>query len=313
MRILTPLLALALLCCPVRGQTESLRIIDAVVASVDGQPITLQELGRSLQPPRTLTMADASNSADARAALDRLILERLILAEGESKKMQVSDAEVDSYINEVAKRNNLSRPDFETALQKEGVQLGKYKQDIKLEILKSRLASTFVRGNVNVSDEEIEKYLEEHVGRSKTSNQIQLRQIQVSASGRSMEEAKEIAEAAKKELDGGADFAEVAKKYSDSPDKADGGLLGVVEEKDLSPEIFDIVFPLKEGEVSKVAETGDSYRIFRMEKRFGAGEARDERLVEEVRAELTRAKMEEKFNSFFMTDLYKQHSVDKKI
>ncbi len=227
--------------------------------------------------------------------------------------MQVSDDDVEGYLNEVAGRNRMSRPDFEMALKKEGISIETYKEDIRLEILKSRLASAFVRGSVSVTDEEVEEYIENRVGKKQGSTQIQLRQIFIRDREDSPEAAKAQIKQAKSELDQGKDFAEVAKQYSQSADQSEGGLLGVMEEKDLNPEVFDAVFSLKEGEHSPVIETGDGYRIFKVEKRFGGNAERDVRLVSEVRAKLQRKKMEEKFSSFFMQDLYKQHSVDKKI
>ena len=307
------LLLLLALHVPYAGAEQDVLIVDAVVASVDGQPITLQDLSKRMKPPRQLSVQQASSDPEARQILDQLILERLIIAEGEAKKMQVSDTDVESYINEVAARNRMNRGDFELALKKEGIPLDRYRQDIRIEILKSRLASAFVRGNVSVSDEEVEQYLKERVGPSQAANRVQFRQILIKSAGKTNDEAKATVAKVVEALKDGDDFADVAKQYSESPDKDEGGLLGVVDEKDLSPEIFDAVFPLKEGEVSRPVETGDGYRIFKVEKRFAGGEKRDERLVTEVRSELSKSKMEDKFNSFFMTDLYKQHSVDKKI
>lgn len=288
-------------------------IVDAVVASVDGQPITLQELSRRLQPPRQLTLSQAGSDTEARRVLDQIILERLIIAEADSKKMQVNDSDIDNYINEVAGRNKMNRSEFEAALRKEGLDVDRYRQEVKIEILKSRLASAFVRGNVSVSDEEVEKFLEERVGKSRASNQMQLRQILISLTGRTRADAEAIMKQATDALDSGESFEEVVNKYSEGPEKKEGGSLGIVEEKDLNPEIFDAVFPLKEGGVSKVIDTGDSLRVIKVDKRFSGGETRDERLVAEARAELSKSKMEDKFNSFFLTDLQKRHTVDKKI
>ncbi len=288
-------------------------IIDAVVASVDGHPITLQELSKRLQPPRRITLAEAGSDIEAKRTLEQIIFERLIIAEADSRKMQVNDGDVDNYIIEVAGRNKMSRGEFEAALKKEGIDLGRYRQEIKVEILKSRLASAFVRGNVSVSDEEVEKFLEERVGKSGASSQMQIRQILISTKGRSQTDAAAMMKEATDALESGESFEDVAKKYSEGPEKTEGGSLGIVEEKDLNPQIFEAVFPLKEGEVSGVIDTGDSLRVIRVDKRFSGGEERDERLMAEARAELSKSKMEDKFNSFFMTDLQKHHTIDKKI
>lgn len=295
------------------AQNQQVQMIDTVVASVDGKPITLQDLSRRMTPPRNLTLAEAAADAQAQNVLNQMILEEVILAEGEAKKMQVSDSDIESYIDEIASRNHMSRPEFELALKKEGMTIDKYRKDVRFEILKSRLASIFVKGNVSVTDDEVEKFLEERVGRSDGTNQIQLRQIMIFSANKSPGEARARIGEAKEALSRGEEFSQVAARLSESPDKKDGGLLGIMAEKDLNPEIFDAIFPLKEGEVSGIIETGDGFRIFKIEKKFVSSKERDERLIAEARGHIEKQKTEEKLTSFFLTDLYKQHTVDKKI
>ena len=306
-------LILFLLAFPCCVSAEGPLLIDAIVASVDGKPITLVDLCKRLKPPRKLDLSQASSDREAQTVLNEMILEKLIYAEAESKKMQVTDSDIDNYLNEIAARNNMNRQQFESALQKENISLEKYKEDIKFDILKSRLASSYVKSNVSITDDEVEKYLDEKIGKSGEGSQIQLRQIFISASGRGRAEAKQIAEEAQKAGNSGSDFADIARKYSDGPEKEEGGSLGVIAEKDLSPDIFEIIFPLKEGEISSVVETANGYRIIKVEKRFNGESKHDERLINETRSMLEKSRMEEKLMSYFMTDIYKLHSVDKKI
>ena len=146
----------------------------------------------------------------ARPILDALILERLIIEEAASRKISVSDKEVQNYIQEVASRNNLSPEAFEKALEQEHKNLARYKEEVKVEILKSRLTSTSVQGGVGVSDDEIESYIKEHSSLAGNGTKVKLRRIFVSNSGKSQQEAKSKIAKARTELSDGVDFAKVA-------------------------------------------------------------------------------------------------------
>lgn len=289
-------------------------VIDAIAASVDGKPITLQDVSRKLKSDHTLTLRELSSDPEARAALEYLIFEKLLLQEAEAKKVAVTNSEIDDYINEVAARNNLSREGFEAALISQNKNLDEYKQTLKLDILRSKLTSNFVKDSVSVSDAEIDAYLEVHPELSKSGAKVKLRQILVSTSSHDDEEAHKLILDIRAKVVAGENFVEMARAHSEGTAADEGGLLGVLAEEDLSREIFDAVFSLKDGEVSEIIRTPAGYHIFMVESRFV--EDRDdgnEKVREEIRKSLLNQKMQEKMQGFFTTEIYKLHTVDKKV
>ena len=109
---------------PLTGICEPREIlIDTVLASVAGTPITLRELEAQyslLYPSAKRTVASAeqvAQSPELKKLLEMLINQKLIEAEAEKRKIKVSVNDVERYIDQVARQNNLSRSDFELALK----------------------------------------------------------------------------------------------------------------------------------------------------------------------------------------------------
>lgn len=294
-------------------------MLEAVVATVNEVPITLTDVLKRLPQPKKLTLLEASRDTEFKQVLDAVILEKLIEEEAKTKRIDTSDGEIEEYVNEVAQRNNMDRAAFEAALQSEGKSIADYRRQVRVEILKSKILSSSVRGSVSVSDAEIENYLKENPDAAPAGASVKLRQIMIKTEGRSEQEAEEKIKTIREKVEDGEDFADTARAISEAPDASDGGLLGVVAEKDLSAEIFDAIATLDAGEISEVVKTGAGFHLFKVEeKSAGASEDDDDDAKEAIRKDAARKalmdrKAQEKLSSFFVHDLYQSHSVDKKI
>ena len=109
-------------------------------------------------------------------------------------------------------------------------------------------------------------------------------------------------------------FGTRARKYSESPEAARGGALGLIDEKDLDPQIFEAIFSLPAGQVSEIVAAGSGFRLFYIEDRISADKGGDQaKLHEEVARILKQQKLELKLENYFSSDLYSAYSVDKKI
>ena len=297
-------------------------VIDTVVASVDEKPITLSEVQGRLEKPRKLSPKEISSDQEAQQVLEALILERILEAEATVKRVSVDTTEIEEYINEVAARNSLSRPDFEAVLKREGKSPEWYRRQVKVEILKTKLASTITKGGVSVTDQEIDEYLSTNPSFSSDGASVKLRSITISHVGRSSEEVQAKVQSVKDALAADRKFELVAQELSDDPHKVEGGLLGVVAEKDLSSSIFDAILSLETGKYSEPVVTEGSTQFFFVEERFGASEGGDnsdgdeeqqKARRDEARKAIQKRKTEEKLSSYFGVELQKTHAVDKKL
>ncbi len=288
-------------------------LIDTVVASVNGKPITLRELSGRLRPPREMTLREASKDPEVRYILDMLIMERLIHDEAERRRLSASDSEVERYIDEIATRNGLDRNAFENALKEEGRSLPLYRRQVETDILRSKLVADLMNSLPAISEKEIENYLDEHPELKGDGTKLKLRQIFLPATEENLSEIRERMEDLLSKLEDGERFENLAREYSEGVEAKEGGSLGVVSESDLSATIFDAVFSLEEGEASDIVKTPAGLHIFLVEKRFeDEDDSRDE-LEEEVRELLEQQKLEVRMQSYFATEIFETHTVDKKI
>lgn len=295
-------------------------ILDAVVACVDEKPITLTEVQTRLPSPRKLSPKEISSDQEAQQTLETMIFERILEAEATTKRVSVDSSEVEEYINEVAARNSLSRPDFETVLAREGKTTEWYRRQVKNEILKTKLASAITKGGVSVTEQEIDEYLSSSPSFATEGASVKLRTITISHVGRSSEEIAAKVQSVEDALALGRPFESLAQDLSEDPYKAEGGLLGVVAEKDLSSHISDAILGVDTGKHSKPVVTEGSTQFFFVEERYGSGdsdsdgddEQREKARRDEARKTIQKRKTEEKLQSYFGVELQKNHTVEKK-
>lgn len=304
-------------------------MVDTIIATVDDKPITLLELGKRFSPPRTLTLAEASSNPEAKEILNSIILEQMLVAEAERRNIKVGDEDVDHYISEVKKRNSLSDDAFQKTLQNEHKTVNDYREQVKVDILKSKIASNFIKSSAAVTEEEIDNFIRQGMSPSSSPGDphgamIHIKQIFLSNKKYTADEARALGEKIKKEVQDEETFETFAKQYSDGSEAAEGGDMGVIAEKDLSPDIFDALLPLKSGDVSIVITAPQGYFLYQLVERISADNAssndsHDEKpqvsdaLRLQVRQKLEQEKIQSKMISYIETELPKFHTVDKRL
>jgi PPIC-type PPIASE domain len=107
------------------------------------------------------------------------------------------------------------------------------------------------------TDEEVAAYYQAHQKDFARPERVRLRQI--------LTESRSEAERARKEVAGGRDFAEVAKRLSRDPSAGRGGSQGELGRADLPPSFVDVIFALKPGEVSRVVPADYGFHLFEVQ------------------------------------------------
>lgn len=285
--------------------------MNAVIASVNGKAITLVDIQKKAKTPSRPKLSDCSSKPELRQLLDQMILEQLIEEEAKDRQLSVNASDIDGYINDIARQNGLSVDEFKKALRGEKIEFDEYKTRVRGEILRSKIAGVLFREGTSISDEDIEAYLKEHGDLNRSGEKVKLRQLVISKEGKSAEELAKLGEEIESEIQDGDDFEDIVKKFSDSPDKKDGGLLGVMAISDLSPAIQDTILLLKAGETSEKVESDSQISYFHVDERLSGNTT--ETVKEDIRRMLENQKMQEKLNKYFTLDIYKKHAVEKKI
>jgi peptidyl-prolyl cis-trans isomerase SurA len=270
------LVVLAVL-APLSAQAER-KLLDQVVAIVDESVILQTELEARISTITSRLSAQGTALPPRQVleerVLDQLITESIQMQMADRAGMRISDNELNETMANIAERNGMSLAQFENQLAAEGVSYNQAREQIRKEMLTSRVQQRQVGNRVRVTDREVENYLESLEARGGNNAQYRLAYIFVSVDDPSdeaeVEAAREKAERLRNEIASGRDFREVAVAESDASNALEGGDMGWRAEGQLPSLVAPVVPELPVGEPSEVLENSSGFHLVMvMDKRGG--------------------------------------------
>jgi peptidyl-prolyl cis-trans isomerase SurA len=281
-------------------------VVNRIVATVDGDPITQRELDRYSAERQQLDLG-------SKELLESLITDKLLQKEATSAGIVVKDEDIDAYIQQVKDRNHLDDARFEQAITAQGLTIPQYRDKIRGEIQKSMLVNREVRGRVIVSDEEVDRYYQEHLGDYASGDGMVVRDIMIRVEP--LDDASEVAakrekaDALRKRIVGGEKFEKVAAEASEGPGKDNGGLLGTFKTGELAPELERAVSGLKAGQVTEVVRTSAGFHILKIDSVATGGHRPLTDVQDEIREKLYGQDLQKRFDDWLSKDLRDKHAV----
>ena len=264
----------------VTRQAPRVVLVDRIVAVVGKEVVTASELaGQREQTERQLQRQ--GTPLPERSILERQILERLILTKAQlqlaaENGIRVEESQLDRALERIAENNSMTLSAFRQFLEKDGVPFEKFRDEVRQQIQMQRLREREVDERIDVSDSEIEQYLDDAKASSGSRSEYNLVHVLVrlpeQASPEQIEQARQKAEKARAESVSGADFAKIAASYSDAPDALQGGSMGWRAE-DRLPEIFaGALKALRPGQTSPVLRSPGGFHVVKLVERRGSEE-----------------------------------------
>jgi peptidyl-prolyl cis-trans isomerase SurA len=311
------LLSALLLVVGVRGGVApavAVEIVNRIVATIDGEPITLIELQGFEERFRNNPGNAAAKDMDERAILDELITEKILKKQVDAQGLTATQDQVDEYLRSIESRNSLSEEQLRQALETRGVTWESYQDQVRADIERANLINKEIRAKVNVSPEEVQRYYEAHLGDYGRPERIHARLISllVPAGATAAERAavRAQAEDVQRQAAGGANFAKLAQQYSQGPAAADGGDLGEIARGQMQAAFDDAAFSLAAGHVSDVIETDTGYHVLKVEERLGESHTPLDEVSADIREQLYRQAIEDRYDRWFKKDLRERHHVE---
>ena len=303
----------ALLAAVLLATPASALVVNKIVATVDGDPVTryeVQRFGATNLQGRQLAAANPS------ALLDAVITEKLIAREVSDKGIVVRDEDVTRYVEGIKERNKLDDAGLAQALAAQGLTMDAYRAQLRGEIQKAQLINREIRGKVSITPEDVQRYYDAHKEEYETPARIQVAQILFRLeSGASTDHVAAItakAEELRARIEKGADFATMAREYSEDPSGKQGGDLGWFKPGELLDELDRATAKLAVGEVSAPVRTRAGLHLLKVEAREGAGTEHSAAESEAIKEKLYNAALEERFQRWITEDLRAQHHVEQR-
>ena len=251
--------------------------MDRIIAIVDQGVITEQELQDRIRSV-SAQLEKQGVELPPQEILEKQILERLI---SDSLQMQlaaqtglkVDDTQLDKTVERIAEQNKMGVEEFKAALLKDGITYRKFREDIRSEIILSRLKERDVDNKVNISDGEVDNFLTTQATRKDDQNELEISHILIrtpeDSSPEDLEKAKVKVEAALKQLNAGKSFEQVSASVSDAPNALEGGSLGWKSSSQLPTLFAETLQNMQVGEISKPIRSPNGFHLLKLTNRRG--------------------------------------------
>ena len=249
-----------------------------IVARVNGETVSKADLEKAVQNAEQ--RAGGPVPADQRdqiyrGLLDRLVGYKLLLQESKTRKVAVSDADVEAQVGQL-KQQFPNEEAFKQVLAQQHMTLEQLKADARQDMAVQKLLESAVADKVVVKPEDIEAFYKSNQEHFQQPERVHashiLIQVPKDADAATKAKAKAKAEDLLKQARAGKDFAALAKENSQDPGSAqNGGDLGSFGKGQMVPQFDTVAFTLKPGSISDVVETDFGYHIIKVIEKQPAG------------------------------------------
>jgi parvulin-like peptidyl-prolyl isomerase len=246
-----------------------------IAATVNGKVITTSEVREAVQMQEQLIQMTIKDPRIAAArlgelresALYALIERQLVLSEFEKLGGSIKAQYVDDDINNIIRESyNGDREKFLHDLAKTGMTIKKFREQREKMMVVSVLRSRQTANLPPPTPSQVQSFYTKNAEKFRDKDYIKFSTITipkypVGDASATTESQKKLAQEIRTKISGGADFATMARTYSQDSRQEMGGDWGLQERAGLSKEIADAAFALKTGAISPVTEVGPSYMI----------------------------------------------------
>jgi len=321
LKLIAGALVAAAAVAPVRAQ-----IIERVLVKVNGDIITQTELeekqtamirqrigGGDLKPDvatDTVALKKAMDEVTPQLLVEA-IDELLLLQMGKEKGYRLSDDQFKSWLENLQKEQNLQdEQKFQGALKQEGMTIDDLRKNVERQFLRSRVQQDEIGSKLTITEEEARQYYLAHKDEFAEPATVTLREIfteipTTTQKGQAGTKVGEDDEAAKKaaaisaRIKAGEDFAKLAAEVSDSPSKANGGLIGPLPLSDLSDTLRQTISTMKPGDVTPPTRTATGFQILKLESLKAAAPQPFESVRDLVADRVYNARQDAELRKFF--------------
>ena len=252
------------------------RNADWITAVVNQESVTAGEVERRIERARLEAQRGGQAlPADAelrQLALDALIDERAMITSARDSGMRIDEVDIDRAVQNIALQNQLTLDTLRQRLTAEGVDYGRFRANLRDQLMIERLREREVYQRIRVTDDDIDKYLDEQRRAANSDAETNLAQILVSvpegATPELLEQRRARAQAALARVQGGEDFTVVSKEISEDSNRERGGVIGLRPASRL-PDIFvEHTRSLKSGEVAPtLLRSGAGFHVLKLVER----------------------------------------------
>jgi peptidyl-prolyl cis-trans isomerase SurA len=252
--------------------SASAKVIDSIAVVVNDDVITKNELAarmRMIEARMKAANAPVPDAADLqRQVLEAMIVERAQQQLAKEMGVKVDDQTLDRAIGRIAEQQKMTVQEMRNQMEKEGMPYPTFREEIRNEIMMTRLREHEVDNKIQISDAEVDTYLAAEKAAAADQAEVNISQILVripeNASPEQIAARKARADEVARQLRTGADFAKMAATYSDAPDALKGGEIGWRDPNRLPPLFAEHLVKMSPGQVTPVIRSNTGFHLIKL-------------------------------------------------
>ena len=221
------------------------------------------------------------------AQLDYLVNEKLLESEVKKLNLTVTLERVEQELRDIAKKNNISRADLNSAIRSQGLVFSEYQDFVKSRIERQSLIEQEITSKIRVSDENVlGEYTRMHPDSSTGIYEYTVAHIFFNPKKNGPQAAEERARNVLRKLKSGEVFEALAEQNSEDPNFANGGMLGSFKAGEFAPEMERAVARLNPGDTTDIVKSKGGYHILKLLSKKVITDTRYEKEKEKIRNQL---------------------------
>lgn len=252
--------------------TTTPRSIDHIVAVVNEDVITRQELNEAIKLGISRLQQQGMPIPDPQSlenqVLESVITKKIQVQHAQEVGLSITESELDETIQRIAADNQLSLPEFHAALENDGIRYSKFREEIRDEMIMARLKEREIRNQVNVTEGEVDNYLQTQDANADGQDEFRLAHILIlvteNMNSSQIQQRSERAEMALMRLNEGVDFSQVAAEFSDAADANSGGIIEWRPITQMGPMFAKMLESLNLGDVTPIIQSPNGFHIFKL-------------------------------------------------
>ncbi len=226
------------------------RLYDKIIAVVNGEPITLSDIGANsfIEGMSSMKLEDMDKLMKR---VDEAVEYTLLLQQAKALHIDVSEKEVDATIESILRSSGMKLDQLKEVLSKEGITYESYRRMVKARLIKARILASIIKPEIVMDKSTVERFYREHVDRYREGKKRRVVQVFVP------KDQKNKILKAYSLLKEGKPLSYVIRVYGDTA-QAD---LGWVSRGELKEPLNSVIFETSVGSCSKPIESGYGYHI----------------------------------------------------
>ena len=256
----------------VNSSPANISELDHIVAVINKEAITSVELNKRME--NVLTRLRKKNvklppeNVVRRQILEQLIVEKIQLQLAKRRGIKITDQTLNRVVANIAQKNNMDLATFREALQRDGLNYKEFRDNIRNEMLITRLRQRSVESRIHVSDQEVELHLANLKNQAPLNAEFRLGHILLAVPENATPEQiafiKSKANSVHAKLNNGADFTQMAIAESSGQNALSGGDLGWRKAGQLPTLFADMITDMKVGNITQPIRSPSGFHIVKL-------------------------------------------------